>query len=533
MSKSKSQKMVMIWLALACWALIGIGGCSGPVAEKEDEKVAGAADLALVPGDALALVSVRVADLWTSDVGKETQKVLNTFGNPLPQLEKEVGLALADIERITLVMPTEEPELAWAIVASSKAVDRDQIVKGLRPETIEGQPVYEKQKVKFHFVSDKIAVVGGPKGVARFLSTSKSKTSGIMRQLAQQAEKGRHHLFAAVHPSAQIVNKVKSTPGADMFAPLLELESATLAVDLGSEIKLDLRAKFPDEEKAKNARQTIDGLLAMAKLAWPGLKKQASQPGLAPFSTQALSKYLDKVDETLNSLKLEQDGAELRLPVTVKVSVSEIMAALMVPSVQKVRAAAARTKSSNNLRQIGLAFHNYNDAMQKLPTASIGKGLSWRVALLPYLEEGELYKEFHLDEPWDSAHNMKLLPRMPKTYQHPSAPPSQTMTYYQVFTGPHTPFNGNTPAKIPATFLDGTSNTILVVEASKPVPWTKPDDIPYDPQKPLPKLGLGAPEGFTVCMADGTPRLVSPKVSEKTLRAAITPAAGDVLGPDW
>jgi hypothetical protein len=524
MATLKSRKM-MIWLALASWALVGTGGCSGPVAEKEDEKVAGAPDLTLVPGDALGLVSVRVADLWNSDVGKVTQKVLNTFGNPLAQLEKEVGITLADIERITFVFPTEEPEFAWAIVVSSKAVDRDQIVKGLRTETIEGQPVYEKQKVKFHFVSDKIAVVGGPKGIARFLSASKSRTSGIMRQLAQQGAKGRHHLFAAVHPSSQLVDKVKSTPGADMFAPLLELESATLAVDLGSEVKLDVRAKFPDEAKANKARETIEGLLAMAKMAWPALKKQMKGPAFAD--------YLNMVDETLNSLKLQQDGTELHLPVVVKLNATEFMTALLVPALQKIREAVDRTQSHNNLRQIGIAFHDYNDAMQKLPTASIGKGLSWRVALLPYIHQGDLYKEFHLDEPWDSQHNIKLLPRMPKTYQHPSAPPSQTKTYYQVFTGPHTPFNGNTPARIPATFQDGLSNTILVVEASKPVPWTKPEDIPYDPQKPLPKLGLGSPRGFTVVLADASTYQVSPKVSEKTLRAAITPAAGDVLGPDW
>src|SRR4051794_27214810 len=71
------------------------------------------------------------------------------------------------------------------------------------------------------------------------------------------------------------------------------------------------------------------------------------------------------------------------------------------------RVAAARQASVNNLKQIGLAFHNSHDTMGYFPGGvydASGKkvGLSWRVAILPFIEQGPLYMQFKLDEPWDS-----------------------------------------------------------------------------------------------------------------------------------
>src|SRR5438045_1511259 len=76
-----------------------------------------------------------------------------------------------------------------------------------------------------------------------------------------------------------------------------------------------------------------------------------------------------------------------------------------------------RLTSSNNLKQIALAFHSFHDTYGGMPAAAIcdkaGKPLlSWRVAILPWIEEGALYKQFKLDEPWDSKHNKALLKKM-------------------------------------------------------------------------------------------------------------------------
>ena len=205
----------------------------------------------------------------------------------------------------------------------------------------------------------------------------------------------------------------------------------------------------------------------------------------------------------------------------------------------KVREAAARMSCSNNLMQIGLAMHSYDQANGTFPAAAIcdpmGKPLlSWRVALLPYVGGDSLYNQFKLDEPWDGPNNRMLLSSMPKVYALPgdtTAPPGYT--YYRVFVGNHAAFDWNKGAQMPADFPDGTSNTILVAEAGQAVPWTKPDELDYDPNGPLPALGGHYSTGFMVGLADGSVRMISKDVNEQTLRNAITRDDGMPLGPDW
>ena len=109
---------------------------------------------------------------------------------------------------------------------------------------------------------------------------------------------------------------------------------------------------------------------------------------------------------------------------------------------------AHRAVSAGNLKQIALAFHNFHSTYGALPGVAIvdakGKALlSWRVAILPFIEEDALYRQFHLDEPWDSKHNKKLLARMPKLYAPTvtGKPGKPNVTYYQAFTGPDALFN--------------------------------------------------------------------------------------------
>jgi hypothetical protein len=206
-----------------------------------------------------------------------------------------------------------------------------------------------------------------------------------------------------------------------------------------------------------------------------------------------------------------------------------------------MRDAVARIQLQNNLKQVTLAMHNYaGDNGGRLPPAAVyskdGRPLlSWRVLLLPYIECETLYREFHLDEPWDSPHNLRLLPRMPKTYYPPAGPidGQPTRTHLQIFVGKGTAFERTDGVDFVNDFLDGSSNTILVVEAAQAVRWTKPEDLHYDPDRPLPLLGVLSPESFNVGMADCSARTVSRKVSERTLRNAITRNDGQVLGNDW
>jgi hypothetical protein len=187
-----------------------------------------------------------------------------------------------------------------------------------------------------------------------------------------------------------------------------------------------------------------------------------------------------------------------------------------------------------------MALLCYQDEHGRLPPAVVygedGTPLySWRVLVLPYLDQGELYREFHLDEPWDSPHNLALLPRMPSSYAPPSGkawkvPPHHTVCH--VFVGKGAAFEGREGLCLSADFPDGTSRTLLLVEAGEPVPWTRPEDLPYDPDGPLPDLRGLFHDGFRACMADDSLRFIRKGTSEATLRGLITRNGGEETDPD-
>jgi len=176
-----------------------------------------------------------------------------------------------------------------------------------------------------------------------------------------------------------------------------------------------------------------------------------------------------------------------------------------------VRAARAR----NQLKQLALAMHNYYDMHNHFPPAVVmgpdGKTPhSWRVEILQTLgPDGDLwkqnvalYKQYRLDEPWDSENNKKVLAQMPDTFRSPYDDRTSTNSAYYVLVGPGTVFEGPNGIKT-ADIVDGTSNTLMIVEAKRNIPWTKPEDLAFDPDKPLPELGGFVKGQFMAALADG------------------------------
>jgi hypothetical protein len=193
--------------------------------------------------------------------------------------------------------------------------------------------------------------------------------------------------------------------------------------------------------------------------------------------------------------------------------------------------------SKENLRRIALAAHNYESTNGFFPTNVADKNgkalLSWRVAILPYFQDddGKLATQFRLNEPWDSDHNKALIEKMPAVYAPVRVKAKAGETFYQVFAGPGTPFGGKRGLPIVA-ITDGTSNTAMAVEGGTPVVWTKPDDLPYDPKKPLPKLGGLFDGDFHAALCDGSVVLMKKDYDAGEMRKLITHADGEVLDID-
>ena len=196
-----------------------------------------------------------------------------------------------------------------------------------------------------------------------------------------------------------------------------------------------------------------------------------------------------------------------------------------------------RRDAMNHLKKVLLAVHTFHDARDnKLPADILGPGgrplLSWRVALLPYLDEGYLFEQFKLDEPWDSPANKPLGRYVPAVYRSAGAGPG--LTRVKMLRGPDATLDpaGN---RTFADFRDGSSNTVGVVDTGAAVEWTKPGDLDYARDKPLPDLTSPFTDGYPAGFLDGSVRWLRPGLAEKTLRTLIdrddATVASDDIGP--
>lgn len=515
-----------------------------------------APDLDLIPRDAVGFATVRVSNVWDSPAGKQLrQEVLKDQLPMLEAFEKQLGLGVAEIERISLVAlsPNFDANEGYLIAKTTKPFDQTKVLSVLVPGSVEKEikgkkifvaPPPQKPEEKgpvpaVHFISDHILVAGDPPILEKFLDQPvKPDATGPLSEALKLAA-GKRHLVVGVNPPPEAIKQAAAGAPPDTlkaFGSLLEAKGGTITADLGADLQLEVNVAFPDEAKAGLAQGTLSTLIPLAR---PAVKQQ-----LQGLGQPDLVKSLEKV---LDSLVIEVKGKNVQLVMKTEGGVLPGLVSTLAATGMKLAAGAATAQVSlNNMRQLGLAMHNHNDAFQKLPDNikdSDGKPLlSWRVQILPFIEEDALYKQFKFDEPWDSPHNMKLLDKMPKVFLMQERPSAPATTFFQVLTTPPNvaydpktcaPFGGPQPLRIPQSFRDGVTNSLLIVEAGEAVPWTKPADVPYDPKGPLPKFGDPTKPTWLAVIGDASARAIKRTVSEETLRSAICPADGKPLGKDW
>ena len=389
------------------------------------------------------------------------------------------------------------------------------------------------------FLSDRCVAVGMSFQLARFndllARDPQPKTDALKAALALASGK---HLIAGGGQVPAELRQMMNTPysGADtkmvaLVSPLLATRSGA-ALDFDKGVSLTLQFDAANGNAAANAHQALKTLQTLGQLAL----EQGGNGGEVGGWMLDLQKAAAKSLDTAKIVRKEnQVGANIQFDIS-----PSLMKKLSTELVASVRSRGDRTQSMNNLKNIALAMHSYHDANKRLPAAGFtnvndpnGKPLlSWRVSILPYIDQSPLYQQFDLTQPWDHPTNKRLIAKMPHIYIVPGSDEKEGMTHYRVLVGPTTMFEANQKISL-VSVTDGSSNTIMAVEAAEATIWTRPDDLPFNPNGPLPKFGL-TPDGFLAAFGDGSVRFIRAGTPENTLRALITRNGNEIVTlPDY
>ncbi len=292
-------------------------------------------------------------------------------------------------------------------------------------------------------------------------------------------------------------------------APLLKCRFLSVAADINGADLLQVNLVAADEAGAKQLHGMLNPLLTdgIAKA-----KAAKDAPGQLPAEA---SPFLPLGEKMLDGTKLTQTADLLSL-VVARPAGLEDLPTLARPMLVEAAKRKAEVSKRNDLKQIGLGMHNFHDVYRVFPSNDRGGseavGLSWRVHLLPFVDEAPLYNEFHMDEPWDSEHNKALIPRMPKLY----GANAEGKSNMHVFIGEGTPFGGK-PFSL-SEVTDGLSNTLMVVRAGEDTAdiWTKPGGLTFDKADPIAALGMIG-DMFDVLLMDGSVRSLPKTIDAATL----------------
>ncbi|MEI7853931.1 MAG: DUF1559 domain-containing protein [Planctomycetota bacterium] len=510
-------------------------------------------DLKLVPGNAVAAVHMDLAKLWHSESMKEMRELLKKAGpKALIELEKRFVPDPLTVETVTgfVMFPKKlgaPPEFVFLISLKNPVEEKALFLSAMPDgETIkkDGITTVVKDGIGLILMNQgKLIAVGAP-SLLPTLGKNTAPAKGDFARFLKGNAAGLINAAINLEPIPKEVFAFVPPPFNSIVNGIQYMEAG---IGVEKTIRLSTTITYEKEDQAKTALETIKGFakMGLAQLEEPRKEVEKrvfpkDQVGANPLTDLpeflAAMVGLAILNEAENLLKnppiilagtsLKADYTTPQISSNALIPTSAIAIGMMLPAVSKVREAAQRMSSINNLKQIALAMHNYESTYNGFPAAAIcdkktGKPLlSWRVAILPFIEQEALYKQFKLDEPWDSEHNLKLAKNMPKVYFHPKAnKPGDDKTHYRLFYGKGAAFELDKSAKL-QTFTDGTSNTLMVVEAEEPVVWTNPNDLAFDPTKALPKM-LSIDGKFSAAYGDGSVRTFKMPIDQEILKLLI------------
>jgi len=458
-------------------------------------------------------------------------------------------LALAEL-KIVFGMPTGPQPPPIGIVFTfvddfDPANISPELLAADAPQTSNGRKLYplamppDAPAFVLEMIDSKTGLIGDP----LMLEAMHNAAEGIgpLADLLKQNPIGTANVQAvvAIQPLRPILAQAVQNPPPDVPAEVADLvKNAVLINSLVSRTKFDngrMISRFEiladDEAGAEKlfraAEQAIEYGHAQLILE---LSKVTEEMEPGPVA-DAMAAYLQRMaEEFISSLRptLRKDRLVVDFQAPISVASAGFLVGLLLPAVQASREAARRMQSSNNLKQIALAMHMYHDTFGKLPKAAITSPageplLSWRVSILPFIEEGQLYEQFRLDEPWDSPHNAALVQQMPAVYASPGLPLMPGHTTYHAATGERMLFPPGRETKF-ADVTDGLSNTLMVMEgnAASQVPWTSPDYVEIDDNDPLANFRSARPGGFNAAIGDGSVKFLADMIDLQVFKALLT-----------
>jgi hypothetical protein len=456
--------------------------------------------------------------------------------------ENQAGFSFLDLEEIVFLFGPMNPQPnvhiadPWMgdIVRLAKPHDHEILLKKWLNDPqrylIAGHRCYRKAQtansgeddVAVCFLDDRTFIIGRQAWLPAMLNAKDAKSPLIPVLSKTDTSADLTEVFINTDTVKEITSGIPTEVLPPPLKPFAEfpnlLSAAKLTIRTSPDISLRLTLIGNDEAAAGELAEMVKSSQQFAQQMLPILQAQ-EKPSMPRELRVSLEYAAAMAKKLVDGMVPHQSGRQVTVEIRDIGTVDELVSKMILP----IRASRNLAVKMTNLKQIGLALANYEAAYAHFPAHAIyskdGKPLlSWRVSILPYLEEQKLYSEFHLDEPWDSEHNKPLLALMPKIFERPGeAPLAAGLTRFLVPVGKGTMFEGTSGIKA-SDVTDGLSKTIQIVEvaAEKAVPWSKPVDFDFNSEKPLD--GLGNVESGIPAVFGDTHVQILPKLDANTFR---------------